>query len=298
MSPLAAFLLLSILPASQDPSSQEQGSIDRLVQDLGAADSSTRDRAEAELRKLGKDAVPALREAARSDNAERAMKARELLLELAKEQRRPEQGRSPAPRMAILYEDWTQGIRFVRKPDGAVEFTAPEKDDSSGRREYRTYRASSMDEFKKKYPQISAKYDLDKLMTLRDVPDGDRELREWLGLAEPPDGKDESEGRRFGIHVSPVGPALAAQLGLQHGEGLVVRQVETGSLAETSGVKRHDVITALNGEKTRTSKIGEFRKTLQEALGTDVFALELIRDGKRRTIQVKPGPEKEEKKVK
>jgi C-terminal processing protease CtpA/Prc len=200
--------------------------------------------------------------------------------------------------MAILYEDWTQGIRFARNPDGAVEFSAPEKDDTSGRREYRTYRASSMDDFKKKYPQLVEKYDLDKLVTVRDVPGGDAELREWLGLADPSQGKEESEGRHFGVMLSPVGPALATQLGLHNGEGLVVRQVEPGSLAEKSGVKRHDVITALNGEKTRAQKIAEFRKSLQEALGTNVFALELIRGGKRETIQVKPTPEKEEKKVK
>jgi hypothetical protein len=301
MTLLAAVLLSSILPAGQDGTAPDQRSIDRWVSDLGAQDPQVRDRAEAELRKRGGDAVPALREAARSDNAERAMRARALLLDLSKDHRgndHSSQGRSPAPRMAILYEDWTQGIRFSMNPDGTVQFTAPEKDDQTERREYRTYRASSMDDFKKKYPQVVEKYELDKLVSVREAPGGDDALRQWLGLGEPPEGKDESEGRRFGILIAPVPPALAAHLALPEGEGLLVRQVEAGSLAQKSEVKRFDVILALNGQKAHVQNVEEFRKSLQEALGTEKFSLELIRGGKRETIQVKPTLEKEEKKEK
>jgi len=297
MTPLAAFLLLSVMPGTQDTPGQDQPSIDRLVSDLGAQDSKVADRAEAELRKRGRDAAPALREAARSDNAERAMRARALLLDLAKEQPR-ESGRSPAPRMAVVYEDWTQGIKFALKPDGSVELTAPEKDGGSEQRKYQTYRASSMDEFKKQHPELVEKYGLDNLVRVRSVPDADKEMREWLGLADPSEDQEESRGRRFGVMISPVGPALATQLGLSRGEGLLVRQVEPGSLAEKSGLKRYDIITALNTTKAQAQKIDEFRRSLQEAMASDKFTLELVRNGKRETLTVKPAPEKEEKKEK
>jgi hypothetical protein len=310
MIPLAALVLLAVAPGSQDETTAEQNSIEGLISDLGASDPQVCEHAEKELKKLGKDAVPALREAARSDNAERAMRARALLVELAHERRgkdgkeRPAQGPSPAPRMAVLYEDWTQGIHFALEPGGAVELTVPEKDESSGRREYHTYRAPSMEEFKKKYPQVAQKYDLEKFVTIREVPVGDEQLREWLGLEEPSEGSREEgskepESRRFGIVVSPVGPALASHLGLREGEGLVVRDVEAGSLAEKSAVKPYDVIVKLNGETAHVQKIGEFRKSLHDALGTNAFTLELIRGGKRETLRVTPpAADKEERKDK
>jgi predicted metalloprotease with PDZ domain len=183
-------------------------------------------------------------------------------------------------------------------PDGAVEFTAPEKDEKTGKREYRTYRASSIEEFKKKYPEVAQKYDLEHLVSVREVPDGDEQLREWLGLKEPSEGGEESEGRRFGILLSPVGPALASHLGLREGQGLLVQQVERGSLAEKAGVKPFDVIVTLNGEKTHAQKIEEFRSSMQKALGTSTFTLDVIRNGKHETIHVNPSPEKEQKKEK
>jgi hypothetical protein len=309
MISLAAFVLLAV-PGCQDQTTADQSSIEGLISDLGALDPQVREHAEKELKKRGKDAVPALREAARSDNAERAMRARALLVELAHEQQgkegkeHPAQGPSPAPRMSVLYEDWTQGIHFALKPGGAVELTVPEKDESSGRREYHTYRAPSMEEFKKTYPQVSQKYDLEKFVTIREVPVGDEQLREWLGLEEPSEGSGEEgnkepESRRFGIVVSPVGPALASHLRLREGEGLVVRDVEPGSLAERSAVKPYDVIVKLNGETALVQKIEEFRKSLHDALGTNEFTLDLIRGGKRETLRITPAQaDKEEKKDK
>jgi hypothetical protein len=282
MTPLAAFVLFLAAPTGQDTTSPDQGSIDQLIRDLGAADPERRDQAQKQIETMGRDAVPALRRAAQSDNAEQAMRARQLLLKLAGKERK-----APAPRMSILYEDWSRGIRYAVKPDGSVELTVPEKDEAAGRREYRTYQADSIEEFKRKYPEVAQKYEIDKLATFREASPG-----------EPSEGSDESQGRRFGILVSPVGPALGSQLALPRGDGLLVRQVEAGSLAEKSGVKPFDVIVALNGEKASPGKVEEFRQSLQDALGTKEFTLELIRQAKRETIRVKPTTEERKSKAK
>jgi hypothetical protein len=301
MISLAAFVLLTVVPGGQDATRSEQSTLEKLVADLGAADPQVRDHAEEELRKQGRDAVPALRKAARSNNAERAMRARALLLEMAQDQHgqdRPSQGLSPTPRIAVLYEDWTQGIRFAMNPDGAVELTVPEKDEKTGKREYRTYQASSIEEFRKKYPDVARKYDPEKFVHVREIPAGDELLREWLGLKDPSEGGEESEGRRFGILISPVSPALTSHLGLREGEGLLVQRVQAGSLAEKSGLKPFDVIVKLNDEKTLARKYEEFRRNLQDALGSSAFTLEVIRGGKHETIQVTPPHEEKKEKVK
>lgn len=51
----------------------------------------------------------------------------------------------------------------------------------------------------------------------------------------------------LGIVVQPVTEDIAASLNLNSGRGLIVSQVQAGSAAERSGLKRGDVILALNG---------------------------------------------------
>ena len=105
--------------------------------------------------------------------------------------------------------------------------------------------------------------------------------------------------RRFGIRVRPVDATLASQLGLPKGEGLVVRRVKPGSLAEKSGVHHYDVLVTVNGEKVQARRFEEFRKRLQEAIASKEATLEVIRGGKHEKIPVTPSAgEKEEKKPK
>src|ERR1043165_1709060 len=52
---------------------------------------------------------------------------------------------------------------------------------------------------------------------------------------------------QLGIVVQKVTTDLAASLGMQEARGLIVSQVQPGSAAERAGLKRGDVITALNG---------------------------------------------------
>ncbi len=302
MTPLAALFFLLAAPG-QDAAPADQDAVEQLITDLGSSDEQRRERAETELKKMGQSALPALRGAARSDNAERALRARRLLVGIVHEERGKEQkASSPAPRMAMVYEDWTKGIRFALAPSGKVSLTVPEEGKDTGRREFKTYQADSIEEFRKKYPEVARKYDVDKFLAFREVPTGDEQLREWLGLRDDDGSQGEAEepaGRRFGVLVTPAGPALASHLRLQEGEGLVVRRVESGSLAETSGVKPFDVILKVDGEKVHARQFREFRKRLQESMSSKEFTLDILRAGKQEKIHVKPPQgEKEEKKPK
>jgi len=65
---------------------------------------------------------------------------------------------------------------------------------------------------------------------------------------------------RLGIDAEDLTGQLGTFFGAPDGEGILVRDVNTGSPAEKAGLKAGDVITSLNGERIRT--IGELREKL------------------------------------
>jgi serine protease Do len=65
---------------------------------------------------------------------------------------------------------------------------------------------------------------------------------------------------RLGIDAEDLNGQLGAFFGAPEGEGILVRDVNSGSPAEKAGVKAGDVITSLNGERIRS--VGELREKL------------------------------------
>jgi C-terminal processing protease CtpA/Prc len=78
---------------------------------------------------------------------------------------------------------------------------------------------------------------------------------------------------RLGIDAEDLSGQLGAFFGAPEGEGILVRDVNSGSSAEKAGVKAGDVITSLNGERIRT--VGELREKLSAK-----------RDDKDRTVKL------------
>lgn len=65
---------------------------------------------------------------------------------------------------------------------------------------------------------------------------------------------------RLGIDAEDLSGQLGAFFGAPEGEGILVREVNSGSPAEKAGVKAGDVITSFNGERIRS--VGELREKL------------------------------------
>jgi S1-C subfamily serine protease len=78
---------------------------------------------------------------------------------------------------------------------------------------------------------------------------------------------------RLGIDAEDISGQLGTFFGAPEGEGILVRDVNSGSPAEKGGVKAGDVITSLNGERIRT--VGELREKLSAK-----------RDDKERTVKL------------
>jgi S1-C subfamily serine protease len=65
---------------------------------------------------------------------------------------------------------------------------------------------------------------------------------------------------RLGIDAEDIGGQLGSFFGAPDGEGILVRNVNSGSAAEKAGLKAGDVITSFNGERVRS--LGDLRQKL------------------------------------
>ncbi|HJT67500.1 MAG TPA: Do family serine endopeptidase [Pyrinomonadaceae bacterium] len=92
---------------------------------------------------------------------------------------------------------------------------------------------------------------------------------------------------QLGVTVLKIPSEQASQLGVTQGPGVVVYQVQSGSGADRAGLRRGDVITALNG--TAISDPNSFRNSIASTPpGTEV-TLTVKRDGSERQVRATLG---------
>jgi Do/DeqQ family serine protease len=92
---------------------------------------------------------------------------------------------------------------------------------------------------------------------------------------------------QLGVVVVPAASEPAKQLGIKENKGVVVYQLQPGGGAEKAGLKKGDVITALNG--TAVTDSNAFRNLIAStAPGTDV-TLTILRDGREQQIRATLG---------
>lgn len=94
-------------------------------------------------------------------------------------------------------------------------------------------------------------------------------------------------GRRIGVTTAALGRQLADYFGVTH--GILVSSVETNSPAERAGLKAGDVITEADGQTVNDA--GDLIRALAGKDGgkdDSEVTLTITRDGKQRTVRVKP----------
>jgi beta-lactamase regulating signal transducer with metallopeptidase domain len=91
-------------------------------------------------------------------------------------------------------------------------------------------------------------------------------------------------GGRLGVKLGRPGDALADQLDLPRGRGLVVEEVSAGSPAAKAGIKVNDVLLELNG-KTVASDVAALQKMLDEIKPSTPVDVLVLRKGKKETIK-------------
>jgi len=88
----------------------------------------------------------------------------------------------------------------------------------------------------------------------------------------------------LGVNIQNVTDELAKSLELEQRSGVIVSNVRQGSAADKGGVKRNDLILAINGEKIEDSNVLR-NKVAGTAPGTTI-KLTVLRDGKEVVLDV------------
>jgi len=91
----------------------------------------------------------------------------------------------------------------------------------------------------------------------------------------------------LGVSIQEVTPELAAQFDLDTPKGAVVTEVLGNSPAEKAGVRRGDVIVALNGQEVEN--LARLRLLVAAAPVGSRMTIQVVRDGKKRRIDVTIG---------
>lgn len=90
----------------------------------------------------------------------------------------------------------------------------------------------------------------------------------------------------IGVQIATPGEALAAQLHLDRHRTLVVDEVTKGSFAEKAGLRRYDVIAAVDGGAATSDSLGRAKQ--QAGYGGEI-TLDIIRRGERLQVPVTVG---------
>jgi serine protease Do len=91
----------------------------------------------------------------------------------------------------------------------------------------------------------------------------------------------------LGVNIQNLTPELAESLNIQQKQGVVVASVEEGSPAARAGLRRYDVITAIDGKPVTSA--AEMRNLISLRGPGSGVALNYVRDGTERTATVTIG---------
>ena len=181
-------------------------------------------------------------------------------------------------------------------PDG-VSCEVTEKVD--GQEQKHTYTAKTMDELLEAHPELKDSLGDTHFQFWRGTPQGGGlqffprgtygVAPRARGFAAPHDRSTNGEPPtdRLGLLCQVLDNERADALGLEHGVGLAVAQVQPDTIASQLGIREGDVVVELNGTTIHGTE--DVKKVLeQRAADADVSVVVVGADGHKRTLTWKP----------
>ncbi len=305
--------------AQQESRSESEQRIESLIADLGSPRFEVRQRASRELQQIGESARKQLEAATRSEDPEVVWRVRKLLDRLGRlETKRPDRAAPPSSEKrsrvapSVRRRTFSTSRRFTSEDEAALRALGkgieelarqfgkplPSDGDPEGteriRRVGRVFEAFT-DEFLKVDPEAERQWKDAKRMvrTFWALAEGrplpapeDREAGRERVLPVPetrPDSiRELSSSLRLGVRGAPVGPATRVQLGLEGRHGVWIEKVNSGSSGDRSGLRRGDVLLAVDGRGVGTME--EVDQRLSKIAGKRSIRMRLQRAG--RTIEL------------
>jgi hypothetical protein len=182
----------------------------------------------------------------------------ERFLEL---QRRFDAGFDPGPWQGGTSQ--SQGFSMQVGPDGVRVELREQKED--GQTETKVLEAPDLESFRQQYPEVAQQYFGDGKGIFRFRSGLGRELAPWRGFRFAPFGRPDTapapepastappEGRRLGVYLGELDPAVREFLALPDGVGLLVDSVQDGSLAADLGIQKGDVLLRIGDRRIGSS---------------------------------------------
>jgi hypothetical protein len=299
----ASLLLLPLFLAAAVVA-QQAPSADELIEKLGHEDYQVREDATQKLIELGQAAVPALEKALHSKDLEVRVRAGRALRAIRGETA----GKQP-PKSEALAPGAVRSGSSVQIQIRPGEVTVRIQEEVDGKQTVKEYKGKSLEELKKEHPELEKQlggmhfqqrgagdpFDMDKFWKdwHRDFDEGFmRRLREdtqremermerWLKMLRDRDRfewpRPNEDRPLLGMRGVRPDPVLDAQLELR-GRGLVVRSVEKETLADTLGLRVHDVLIELNGTEIR--RLDDVARILHRRQEGDVVTAKVLRRAK------------------
>ena len=93
----------------------------------------------------------------------------------------------------------------------------------------------------------------------------------------------------LGVSIQPLTPELATSFGLERQTGVLVNQVLADGPAAQAGIRRGDILLTLGGKEVKG--VRELQLLVASAPVGETVAVEILREGKRQTLQVRVAPQ-------
>ena len=296
------FLGIARLAMSEPTTRPAEGQARELAAKLGDDDVHVRIKAEEELRSMGKTALPALREAARSDDPEVQTRAQSLIAQIEKPAvpttRPADRGIFLGPNMMpnvmvrgnvqilggrgaatnIVVNENGHVTKITENADGiTMSVTEP---DADGKDQTKEYKAKNLEELKKEQPEAAAIYERLVKNPADMIGQQQRQLRQLMLRNRIPAAVLQLDPNMsgFGVEGESADEALREQVG----PGVVVTGVKADSRAEKIGLRKHDLIQKVGGKDI--ADVNDLETALEQNQAAEI---QVLRAGKSTTLTEK-----------
>lgn len=227
------------------PGPEKKDGVPELIRKLGDASFETREAAQRELERIGRPALKALDEAAKSQDPEVATRASEAIARI-----RAGRG-NEAPNDQPQRED--PAAPEERRGDQPRLPQLPDTDELM--REMERQLGDQMPEELKPLLRMFRRFGQDEQgQPGQEEQPGAPRVRVFRWPNDTEQRTEMTMDGALGWELGLAPAVVRAQLGIEGNEGVVVTQLEGNSAAAKAGVKQHDVIVGLDGRSVRSTR--------------------------------------------